>query len=208
MGDTIGDQNIGSKLCQLSPQLRSKKRKSKTKDPPATDKKVKKDTDTKNPLKGNTSDNKDLNDTVDNQITRIMEDFDYHHTMNTENYEKYSEKTCALLKLNSVTFIDNAKYMEMKRYQRWLKTSQRSMDMKYFEKVLLPDKTMNNDRKRSKFLSKRWEEINLEVCINCVKHARPVEEKYWKTDRAFENRFLISMVGSEDQSDIDTFDHR
>ena len=56
---------------------------------------------------------------------------------------------------------------------------------------------------------KKREEINSEVCKNCIKHVRRVEEKYWETDRIIDekvNRFIISVGGSEDQSDIDTDD--
>ena len=56
---------------------------------------------------------------------------------------------------------------------------------------------------------KRREEINSEVCKNCIKHVRRVEEKYWETDRIIDekvNRFIISVDGSEDQSDIDMDD--
>ena len=40
----------------------------------------------------------------------IMSEFDYHDTINSENYEKYFEKVCQLLKPNSVIVIDNASY--------------------------------------------------------------------------------------------------
>ena len=40
----------------------------------------------------------------------IMSEFDYHDTINSENYEKYFEKVCQLLKPNSVIVIDNARY--------------------------------------------------------------------------------------------------
>ena len=56
---------------------------------------------------------------------------------------------------------------------------------------------------------KRREEINSEVCKTCIKHVRCVEETYWETDRTIDekvNRFIISVGGSEDQSDIDTDD--
>ena len=45
-----------------------------------------------------------------NGIQWIMEDFDYHESMNAENYEKYFEKVCSLLKPNSLIVIDNASY--------------------------------------------------------------------------------------------------
>ena len=40
----------------------------------------------------------------------ILEDFDYHHNINAESYEKYFENVCKLLKPNSVIIIDNASY--------------------------------------------------------------------------------------------------
>ena len=43
-------------------------------------------------MKGNKNVDEDVNKTVDDQIAGIMEDFDYHDTMNAENYEKYFEK--------------------------------------------------------------------------------------------------------------------
>ena len=39
-----------------------------------------------------------------------MEDFDYHESINAENYDKYFEKVCSLLKPNSLIAIDNASY--------------------------------------------------------------------------------------------------
>ena len=39
-----------------------------------------------------------------------MEDFDYHESMNAENYDKYFEKICSLSKPNSLIVIDNASY--------------------------------------------------------------------------------------------------
>ena len=43
----------------------------------------------------------------------IMSEFDYHDTINSENYEKCFEKVCQFLKPNSVIVIDNASYQEM-----------------------------------------------------------------------------------------------
>ena len=40
----------------------------------------------------------------------VMSKFDYHDTINSENYEKYFEKVCQLLKPNSVIVTDNASY--------------------------------------------------------------------------------------------------
>ena len=48
--------------------------------------------------------------TGENEIQGIMEDFDYHESMNAENYEKYLEKVCSLSKPNSLIVIDNASY--------------------------------------------------------------------------------------------------
>ena len=39
-----------------------------------------------------------------------MEDFDYHESMNAENYDKYFEKVCSLLKSNSLIVKDNARF--------------------------------------------------------------------------------------------------
>ena len=40
----------------------------------------------------------------------ILEDFEYHDNINAENYEKYFENACKLLKPNSVIIIDKASY--------------------------------------------------------------------------------------------------
>ena len=40
----------------------------------------------------------------------VVSEFDYHDTINSENYEKYFEKVCQLLKPNSLIVIDNASY--------------------------------------------------------------------------------------------------
>ena len=56
---------------------------------------------------------------------------------------------------------------------------------------------------------KRRDEISAETCKNCIKHARFVEEEYWKTDRIMDKKvenFLISVGGSEDASDTETDD--
>ena len=56
---------------------------------------------------------------------------------------------------------------------------------------------------------KRREKISAEICKNCIKHARFVEEEYWKTDRIMDKKvekFLISVGGSEDASDTETDD--
>ena len=56
---------------------------------------------------------------------------------------------------------------------------------------------------------KRREEISAETCKNCIKHARFVEEEYWKTDRIMDKKvekFVISVGGSEDASDTETDD--
>ena len=47
---------------------------------------------------------------VDNVTDAIIEEFDYHHSMNAGNYEKYFEKICTLLKPNSLIVNDNASY--------------------------------------------------------------------------------------------------
>ena len=39
-----------------------------------------------------------------------MHDFDYHDTINAENYKKYFENICKLLKPSSVITIDFARY--------------------------------------------------------------------------------------------------
>ena len=45
-----------------------------------------------------------------NEDAGIIEEFDYHDSMNAENYEKYFEKICKLLKPSSLIVIDNASY--------------------------------------------------------------------------------------------------
>ena len=55
----------------------------------------------------------------------IMQDFDYHDTINAESYEKYFENICKLLKPNKVIIIDNASYhsknTEAFTVPKWLK---------------------------------------------------------------------------------------
>ena len=70
--------------------------------------------------------------TWENEIQGIMEDFDYHESMNAENYEKHFEKVCSLLKPNSLIVIDNASYYSQNsedypiskwrkaKFQKWL----------------------------------------------------------------------------------------
>lgn len=128
-GYTCGDDDNGSTSSTIKP----KKRKSKTNDVSVKAKKIKeKKVAKKRGENVKESDDKEVNKTADDQIAGIMEDFDYHDTMNAENYEKYFEKVCALLKPNSVIIIDNASYHSRNsedfpnskwrkaQYQKWL----------------------------------------------------------------------------------------
>ena len=65
------------------------------------------------------------------------------------------------------------------------------------------------ENKEVTIFRKRREEISAETCKNCIKHARFVEEEYWKTDRIMDKKlekFFISVGGSEDASDTETDD--
>ena len=79
-------------------------------EPLAKSKKVKKATDTKNPLNSKNNDVDGNEQSPENEDAGIIEEFDYHNSMNAENYEKYFEKICKLLKPNSLIIIDNASY--------------------------------------------------------------------------------------------------
>ena len=88
----------------------STKRKSKANEPLAKSKKVKKATDTKNPLNSQNNDVDGNEQSPGNEDAGIIEEFDYHDSMDAENYQKYFEKICKLLKPNSLIIIDNASY--------------------------------------------------------------------------------------------------
>ena len=89
---------------------RSTKRKYKANEPLAKSKQVKKATDTKNPLNSQNNDIDGNEQSPENEDTGIIEEFDYHDSMDAENDEKYFEKICKLLKPNSLIIIDNASY--------------------------------------------------------------------------------------------------
>ena len=83
----------------------SKERKSRDESLSSASKRAKIETDTIDSVKSCQSEG-----TGENEIQGIMEDFDYHESMNAENYEKYFEKVCSLLKPNSLIVTDNASY--------------------------------------------------------------------------------------------------
>ena len=202
----------------------------------------------------------------------MIEEFDYHDSMDTGNYEKYFEKICKLLKPNSLIIIDNASYhcrisndypkskCKKAQFEQWLKenkvnfpsdalrselwvlrkTHRNEKNAKVVEKIAkkygmevlrLPpyycesnaieliwadeknfvareNKEMTIELVETLF-KKRREEISAETCKNCIKHARFVEEEYWKTDRIMDKKvekFLISVGRSEDATDTETND--
>lgn len=269
IADAVGEQESGSKNVPSSSMPKPIKRKSKVMDPPATSKKAKKETETKDPHQ-RLCNNTDGEDTAKSEVAGIMENFDYHDTMNAENYEKYFEKVCTLLKPNSLIVIDNASYHSRNtedfpvsrwrkgQFQEWLKENNISFPSdalrselwilckthrnekiskvveqiakKYGHEVLrLPpyhcelnaieliwadeknfvareNKEMTIESVENLF-RKRREEITAEICRNCVKHVRRVEEEYWETDRIMDektDRLIISLGDSEDESDIET----
>ena len=88
----VEEQDSGPKNVPSSSTTRSTKRKSKANEPLAKSKKVKKATDTKNPLNSKNNDVDGNEQSPENEDAGIMEEFDYHDSMNAENYEKYFEK--------------------------------------------------------------------------------------------------------------------
>ena len=65
---------------------------------------------TKNTKVDNVLKNNGEDENTEREEKGIMDDFDYHNTINAESYEKYFENICKLLKPNSVIIIDNASY--------------------------------------------------------------------------------------------------
>ena len=90
--------------CTLA-STSSKKRKSKDESLSSASKRAKTETDSIDLVKSCQS-----GGTGENEIQGIMEDFNYYESMNAENYGKYFEKVCSLLKPNSLIVIDNASY--------------------------------------------------------------------------------------------------
>ena len=103
----VEEQDSGPKNVPSTATTRSTKRKSKANEPLAKSKKVKKATDTKNPLNSQNNDVDGNEQSPENEDAGIIEEFDYHDSMDPENYEKYFEKICKLLKPNSLIIIDN-----------------------------------------------------------------------------------------------------
>ena len=266
----VEEQDSGPKNVPSTSTTRSTKRKSKANEPLAKSKKVKKATDTKNPLNSKNNDVDGNEQSPENEDAGIIEEFDYHDSMNAENYEKYFEKICKLLKPNSLTIIDNASYhsrnsddypkskWKKAQFEQWLKenkvnfpsdalrselwvlckTHRNEKNAKVVEKIAkygmevlrLPpyhcelnaieliwadkknvvareNKEMTIEHVETLF-RKRREEISAETCKNCIKHARFVEEEYWKTDRIMDKKlekFSISVGGSDTETvDLDT----
>ena len=83
----------------------SKKRKSKDESLSSASKRAKTETNTIDLVKSC-----QIEGSGENEIQGIMEDFDYHESMNAENYEKYFEKVCSRLKPNSLIVIGDASY--------------------------------------------------------------------------------------------------
>ena len=268
----VEEQDSGPKNVPSTSTTRSTKRKSKANEPLAKSKKVKKATDTKKPLNSKNNEFDGNEQSPENEDAGIIEEFDYHDSMNAENYEKYFEKICKLLKPNSLIIIDNASYhsrnsddypkskWKKAQFEQWLKenkvnfpsdalrselwvlckTHRNEKNAKVVEKIAkkygmevlrLPpyhcelnaieliwadeknfvareNKEMTIEHVETLF-RKRREEISAETYKNCIKHARFVEEEFWKTDRIMDKKlenFLISVGGSEDASDTETDD--
>ena len=128
------EQGSGPKNVPSTSTTQSTKRKSNTNDPLMKSKKVKKATDTNNPLNSENNDVNGNEQSPENEDAGIIEEFDYHDSMNAENYEKYPEKICKLLKPNSLLIIiDNASYhsrnsddypkskWKIAQFEQWLK---------------------------------------------------------------------------------------
>ena len=98
-------ENLVPSSTLASTSTSSKKRKSKDESLSSASKRAKTETDTIDLVRPCQSEG-----TGENEIQEIMKDFDYHESMNAENYEKYFEKVCSLLKPNSLIVIDNASY--------------------------------------------------------------------------------------------------
>ena len=94
-------------MCPSTSTTRSTKRKSNANE--TCEIKKKKATDTKNPLNSQNNDVDGNEQSPENEDAGIIEEFDYHDSMDAENYEKYFEKICKLLKPNSLIIIDNAR---------------------------------------------------------------------------------------------------
>ena len=106
----VEEQDSGTKNVPSTSTTRSTKRKSKANEPLAKSKNVKRATDTKNPLNSKNNDVDGNEQSPENEDAGIIEEFDYHDSMDAENYEKYFENICKLLKPNSLIIINNASY--------------------------------------------------------------------------------------------------
>ena len=102
--NTDQPENVVSSSTLAS--MSSKKRKSKDESLSSASKRAETETDTIDLVKSCQSEG-----TGANEIQGIMEDFDYHESMNAENYEKYFEKVCSLLKPNNLIVMDNGSYL-------------------------------------------------------------------------------------------------
>ena len=106
----VEEQDSGPKNVPSTSTTRSTKRKFKANEPLAKSKKVKKATDKKNLLNSQNNDVDGNEQSPENEDAGIIEEFDYLDSMDAENYDKYFEKICKLLKPNSLIIIDNASY--------------------------------------------------------------------------------------------------
>ena len=234
----VEEQDSGTKNVPSTSTTRSTKRKSKANEPLAKSKKVKKATDTKNPLNSQNNDVDGNEQSPENEDAGIIEELDYHDSMDAENYEKYFEKICKLLKPNSLIIIDNASYhsrnsddypkskWKKAQFEQWLKENKvnfphrNEKNAKVVDKIakkygmevlrsppyhcelnaieLIWAEEKNFVARENKEMTiehvetlfrKRREEIGAETCKTCIKHARFVEEEYWKTDRIMDRKW-------------------
>ena len=97
----VEEQDSVPKNVPSTSTTRSTKRKYKANEPLAKSKQVRKATDTKSPPNSQNNDIDGNEQSPENEDAGIIEEFDYHDSMDAENDEKYFEKIYKLLKTNS-----------------------------------------------------------------------------------------------------------
>ena len=138
-------------------------------------KKSKKATDTKNPLNNKDNDVDGNEQSPENEDDGIIEEFDYHDSMNAENYEKYFEKICRLLKPNSLIIIDNASYhsrnsddypkskWKKAQFEQWLKENKVNFPSDALRSELWVLWKTNRNDKNAKVVDKIDKKYGMEV---------------------------------------------
>ena len=195
---------VGLKMCHLPLQLGQQRESPRQMNHFA---KAKKATDTKNPLNSKNNDVDGNEQSPENEDAGIIEEFDYHDSKNAENYEKYFEKICKLLKRNSLIIIYNASYhsrnsndypkskWKKAQFEQWLKENKVNFPSDALRsKLWVLCKTHRNE-KNAKVVEKIAKKYGMEVLHLPAYHCElNLIELIWADEKNFVAREKKEMT--------------